>query len=192
MSKQKKSHAAAPRRQSRFVIAALFGALLLMAVIGAWPMYQWWSNEAHDASPAAGSTPSTGSARDALGGKLRFTDAEKQAHEFLEYNSSIQLTSEQEAIKREALESMPAACCKDSSAYTCCCSCNLSKTIWGLSNYVISRHNASAPEVREVVTAWKDFTNPGGYSGSVCYTGGCERPFRQNGCGGMSESHLVL
>ena len=191
MSKQKKSHPAALERRSRSVIAVLFGALLLVAVIGAWPVYRWGSSDAH-AAPAAASTPSNGSAPAVLSGKLQFTDSEKQAREFLGYYSSIRLTSEQEAIKREALESMPAACCKDSSAYTCCCSCNLSKTIWGLSNYVISRHNASATEVREVVTAWKDYTNPGGYSGSVCYTGGCKRPFSQNGCGGMTESHLVF
>ena len=190
MSRQKKYEPAALGK-SRSVIAALFATLLLVAVIAAWPVYRWGSSDAHGA-PAAASTPSNGSAPAVLSGKLQFTDSEKQAREFLGYYSSIRLTSEQEAIKREALESMPAACCNDSSAYTCCCSCNLSKTIWGLSNYVISRHNASAPEVREVVTAWKDFTNPGGYSGSVCYTGGCKRPFRQNGCGGMTESHLVL
>lgn len=140
---------------------------------------------------ATAAQPSRGQ-RTALGGKLRFTDAGVQAREFIGYNSSIQLTAEQEAVKREVLAAMPAACCRDSNAYTCCCGCNLSKSVWGLSNYVLTTHHATADQLLEVVNTWKEFANPAGFSGSSCYSGGCSLPFHQNGCGGMSESNVVL
>lgn len=64
--------------------------------------------------------------------------------------------------------------------------------VWGLSNYVIAQHGAKADELRQVLRAWYDYTNPAGYSGDVCYDGGCNRAFHDNRCGGMSESNLVL
>lgn len=127
-----------------------------------------------------------------LGGKLVFSDVATQSREFMGYYNTIELTTEQEAIKAEVLEAMPAACCSGSSAYTCCCPCNLSKTLWGLSNYVIATKGANATQLKEVVDAWIGFTNPDGYSGNACYSGGCGRAFDHNGCGGMSESELVL
>ena len=60
------------------------------------------------------------SAVSVLGGRLVFRDANAQAKEFIGCYHSIRLTSEQEAIKKAALEPMPAVCCRNSSAYTCC------------------------------------------------------------------------
>ena len=102
------------------------------------------------------------------------------------------MTPEQEAMKKEVLGSMPAPCCSGSSAYTCCCPCNLSKTMWGLSNYVITVHRADAKQLRTVVDAWTAFVNPGGYSGTACYKGGCDSKLSRGGCGGMKEEKLVV
>lgn len=126
------------------------------------------------------------------GGKLVFNDVATQSREFMDYYHTIQLTPEQEAIKAEVLKAMPAACCSDSTAYTCCCPCNLSKTIWGLSNYVIAKHGANTAQLREVVNGWLYFTNPDGYRGNACHGGGCGREFKADGCGGMHEQELVL
>lgn len=193
MSKHKKARAPAPPQKTRFFTpGVIIGALVLLAALAAWPLYWWQHDETHHSRRVASSSQPVAQARVVLSGKLRFTNVATQAREFIGYNSSIRLTAEQEAIKREVLEAMPAACCRDSNAYTCCCTCNLSKSVWGLSNYVLTTHHASADQLREVVTAWKEFTNPAGYSGSTCYSGGCTLPFHQNGCGGMSESDLVL
>ncbi|GEM_PF-883793 len=127
-----------------------------------------------------------------LGGKLVFSDVAAQSREFIRYYSSIQLTPQQEAIKYEVLAAMPAACCKNSNAYTCCCKCNLSKTVWGLSNHVLSHYAATADELRQVIQAWRDYTNPSGHTGDSCYVGRCNEAPHQDGCGGMLESELII
>lgn len=131
----------------------------------------------------------TGSAID---GKLEFTDVARQSREFMEYYRTISLTPEQEAIKVEVLSAMPAACCSDSTALTCCCPCNLSRTIWGLSNYSIARLGADAGQLRHAVSEWLRVTSTNGYSGDACHKGGCEREFKNNGCGGMDEQKLAV
>lgn len=126
-----------------------------------------------------------------LGGKIVFHDPKAQAEEFIGYYHSITLTPEQEAIKKAALEPMPAACCRDSSAYTCCCPCNLSKTLWGLSNLAIAKYGASAKDVQQVAQSWMFYVNPTiGFSGDSCYKGGCGNPAHRGGCAGMEESKL--
>lgn len=179
MDNRQKKQQRGPAR--RMTIVLIFAALL-----GAIGLFAYRQHAA--AAPARTKTASVA----VLGGKLVFNDVAAQSREFLGYYSSIRLNPQQEAIKKEVLEAMPAACCKDSTAYTCCCPCNLSKTVWGLSNYVLTQHRATPDELRQVVRAWYDYTNPGGYSGDSCYTGGCDRTFEQNGCGGMKESELAL
>jgi hypothetical protein len=126
-----------------------------------------------------------------LGGKIVFRDAKAQAEELIGYYHSIKLTPEQEAIKKAALEPMPAACCRDSSAYTCCCPCNLSKTLWGLSNLAISKYGADSKDVQQVVQSWLRYVNPSsGFSGDSCYRGGCSNPAHRGGCAGMEESKI--
>ena len=126
------------------------------------------------------------------GGALVFRDPAQQAREFIGYYHTIELTPGQEAIKKEALGSMPAACCAGSTAYTCCCPCNLSKTIWGLSNFVIAKHGADAKQVRGAVDAWLGYVNPDGYTGNACYRGACDATASRNGCGGMHEEKLTV
>ena len=128
----------------------------------------------------------------ALGGTLVFRDPTAQSREFLGYYHTIELTDEQEAIKKEVLGAMPAACCSGSTAYTCCCPCNLSKTIWGLSNYVIAKHGADAKQLRGVVDTWMAFVNPNGFRGNACYQGGCNSSLSGGGCGGMQEDKLTV
>jgi hypothetical protein len=118
---------------------------------------------------------------------LRFTDVQRDTATFMGWHRSITLTAPQEAVKRAALEAVPAPCCSDNSAYTCCCPCNLAKTIWGLSNYLIARQGYDAAKTRTKVEEWVRFVNPGGYPGATCYKGGCPKPFAKAGCGGMSE-----
>ncbi|MBI2214789.1 MAG: hypothetical protein HYU52_14175 [Acidobacteria bacterium] len=125
-------------------------------------------------------------------GEIAFDDVERQSKELIGYYNTIQLTAEQEAIKLRALEGRPAACCKNSNAYTCCCKCNLSKTVWGLANYAIAERHASESGVNALVDAWLAAVNPSGYEGETCYQGGCALPGNQKGCGGMTEEHLVL
>jgi hypothetical protein len=119
---------------------------------------------------------------------LRFTDVKAQTQEFLGYEKSIQLSPEQEAVKKAALSAIPAPCCSDNTQYTCCCPCNFSRTVWGLSNHLIADLGYDAAGVRAKVTEWTRFVNPGGYSGDTCYKGGgCAKPFAKGGCGGMKE-----
>ncbi len=121
-----------------------------------------------------------------------FRDVEKQSRQFIEWQREIRLDREQEKIKKAALLDLPAPCCSDKSAYTCCCACNMSRTIWGLSQYMIAKQGADARTVRAKVKEWLAFINPSGYSGKACYKGRCERPFREDGCGGMRVTNLVF
>lgn len=127
-----------------------------------------------------------------LGGALLFRDPAIQSREFIGYYHTIELTDVQEALKKEVLGAMPAACCSGSTAYTCCCPCNLSKTIWGLSNYAIARHGADAKQLRAAVDAWMGFVNANGFGGNACYQGGCNSAMSGGGCGGMQEDKLTI
>jgi hypothetical protein len=130
---------------------------------------------------AAGVSIGTATAAD----DIVFTDVAKQGEQFMAWERSIKLTPAQEAIKKEALEAIPAPCCSDNTAYTCCCPCNMSRSIWGLSNYLIAEKGADVATVRARAEEWIAFMNPDGFSGDVCYTGGCNRAVHDNGCGGM-------
>ena len=130
---------------------------------------------------------------DAVGGRdsPRAAGDRAETERFLEYYETIQLTAEQEAVRVEALEALPAPCCKQFSAATCCCQCNMARAGWGLAKHLIVEEGMDAAGVREQVAAWHVAINPAGFSGDSCFTGGCGRAFRDNGCGGMQASHLV-
>ncbi len=110
-----------------------------------------------------------------------------QAATLLSYNKSITLTFAQQKVMDQALSAIPAPCCAKYSMATCCCPCNLAKSAWGLSKYLITERQYSAPEVKKTVLDWLYAANPGGFTGNACFTGGCNRLFAQNGCGGMDE-----
>ena len=123
--------------------------------------------------------------------EIEFRDVRAQSRQFMAWHEEVRLTAAQERIKKAALEAIPAPCCSDNSAYTCCCPCNISRTIWGLSQYMIAKQDATVAEVQAKVREWIAFIGPKGFSGSACYSRGCSRPFHADGCGGMSADRLV-
>lgn len=125
-------------------------------------------------------------------GGVELHDVKAQTLEFMRYNDEIQLTPAQERIRMAALSAIPAPCCSDNSAATCCCPCNMAKSVWGLSKYLITEKDAGVDEVRRAAQDWFRFINPDGFSGDVCYIGGCNRAFRENGCGGMRQERPVF
>ena len=123
---------------------------------------------------------------------IQFVDAPSQAAEFIGYNRSITLTQAQRQLRDRALAALPAACCDKFSQATCCCPCNLAKTVWGLSNYLIVRKQATAPEVQAAARRWLKFVNSKGFTGDICDApGGCARTLSNDGCGGMDERNLM-
>ncbi len=137
-------------------------------------------------------TPLLEEEKSAVASPVEFSDVRAQTKEFMGYYKTIELTPEQELVKRKALSAIRAPCCSDNSAYTCCCPCNMAKTWWGLSHHLIANEGYGPDKVQAAVEGWIDFINPKGFSGNACYTGGCVRPFHRNGCGGMDEDHVVF
>lgn len=187
------------RTKQRSILLPIVAALLALAAFGSVPFFLKRETASQQRQAVAKRVAADAALAKApkwtamaLGGTLQFNDAEKQSREFIGYYHSITLTPEQEGIKKEVLGAMPAACCSGSTAYTCCCPCNLSKTIWGLSNYVIARRGADAKQLRGVVDAWTAFVNPNGYTGSSCYRGGCDGSLSAGGCGAMQEDKLIV
>jgi hypothetical protein len=126
--------------------------------------------------------------------RIQFFDAASQGVEFIGYSRSIVLSPEQQKVRARALGSIPAPCCSKFSAETCCCPCNLAKSVWGLSHYLIAKKGAGAAEVSESVRGWIAFASasPNGPSGTTCDSaGGCARPISQDGCGGMNERDMT-
>lgn len=123
---------------------------------------------------------------------VKFEAVENQTRKFIEYYKTIRLTPEQEKVKTAALSPLKAVCCKDFSALTCCCPCNFSKSLWGMTHYLIAQKGYNAAQVQEAAKAWIAYVNPHGFSGDVCQTGGCARPFAKNGCGGMDDGAIVF
>jgi hypothetical protein len=132
-----------------------------------------------------------GGSHDAATTGSSFERTSTQARQFMDAYSAITLTDAQEAVRVEALSAIPARCCSDYSAATCCCECNLSRTIWGLAKTMIVG-GAGAEEVRQAAVTWTETLNPAGYAGDACYTGGCDRPLQTDGCGGMDADELIF
>lgn len=146
---------------------------------------------ASSASQTPGGRPANDKPAELVEIDIEFTNVREQTYQFMEYYETIELTPEQERIKLAALSKLPAACCADNSAYTCCCVCNLSRTVWGLTAHLIAERDYDAAQVQAAVKQWIQFVNPEGFSGNSCYRGGCERSFENNGCGGMNPGHVI-
>ena len=167
----------------------LLAALGLITAVGA---FVFAKSQAHvAASPLVAMTPAAAAAALPEGTS---DEVRQKTREYMEYEQSIQLNAEQQKIKEAALTPIPAACCSDNSALTCCCPCNLSRTVWGLTAHLIANEGiADASVVQSKVEAWlEQVKGPEGFSGDTCYTGGCGRPFHQNGCGGMNPSRVAF
>ena len=59
-----------------------------------------------------------------------------------------------------------------------------------MTRHLIADRGYDADQVREAVIDWFQFVDPDGFTGTSCYSGGCNRPFRENGCGGMDERQI--
>lgn len=126
------------------------------------------------------------------GKPIAFIDVPSQAAEFIGYSRSITLTPAQKRLRDRALGAIAAPCCSKFSAATCCCPCNLAKTVWGLTNHLIVHQGADVASIQKAARRWIRFVNPKGFSGDACNTpGGCGRAFSSDGCGGMDERNLV-
>jgi hypothetical protein len=131
---------------------------------------------------------------------------------FIDWYNSIQLSAEEQAIRDAALGSMAAPCCDEYPMSTCCCECNLSRSVWGLSAYLITEKGYGVSQVQEAALQWLHFIRPDYYvaseleqegidpglwgftTESTCFSGHCDRPFyteatdgHLGGCGGMEE-----
>lgn len=122
--------------------------------------------------------------------RLPAPDARRKAQRHIRWFHTIALTPEQEAIKQEALEAMPAPCCSSFSMATCCCPCNLAKAAWGLAAHDVANRGYDAAAVRHDVERWLASIKPRGSAGDACQRGRCELPFQRDGCGGMHEGHV--
>jgi len=122
--------------------------------------------------------------------RLPAPQARAEAERYIRWHHTITLTPEQEAIKEEALRTIPAPCCSSFSIATCCCPCNLAKAAWGLAAYDVATRGYGVAEVRQDVERWLASINPHGAAGDACQRGRCPLPFQQDGCGGMDEGHV--
>lgn len=118
-----------------------------------------------------------------------FKGTMEEAREFIKANREIVLTPDQEKIRVTALSELHAPCCRESSAATCCCECNLARAIWGLSKTLIVEGEKAA-EVKRDVLAWMHALYPTGYTDDACMEGKCGSPLKEGGCGGMHENNL--
>ncbi len=123
---------------------------------------------------------------------LALREVRARAEKYIDYWSAISLTPEQARVKAEALNAIPAPCCSDYTTLTCCCPCNLAKSIWGLSHYLIAKKGYTAAQVKGEVLQWLESINPAGFTGNACNKGGCGRPFSKNGCGGMDATQVIV
>jgi hypothetical protein len=124
---------------------------------------------------------------------------------FVDYYKNINLTFEQKKIKDNALSKIPATCCPDKPMSTCCCTCNLAKSVWGLSNFLIKEKNYDSKQVKKEALLWLHFIREEYYikeelkkrgielssvgltpERSSCYTRRCNLSFKESGCGGMN------
>lgn len=125
-------------------------------------------------------------------GGATFTGSRQETERFLAYHRAIVLSPEQEVTKEGALASLPAPCCSQFTAATCCCDCNLARSTWGLAKHLVADLGLDSASVRARAAEWHRVINPNGFSGDACFTGGCARRFDENGCGGMREGKLVF
>jgi hypothetical protein len=163
------------RRFDRQVRGLAVACLAALALVGAGP----------GAGTNAGSRTSAGTAP-----TLR--EVRAKAENYIDYENAIRLTAAQARVKAEALQAIPAPCCKDYSMATCCCPCNLAKSVWGLSHYLIAKKSYTASQVKGEVLRWLAAINPAGFTGNACFNGGCKRPFSKNGCGGMEATEVIV
>ena len=162
---------------NRFPRSTLFLVAVSTAVIGATSLFAARLPAAAATRRGDDKSPSTVRAR---------------AEQYIDYSNAIPLNTDQQRVKDEALRAIKAPCCSQYSMATCCCPCNLAKSVWGLSHHLIARKGYTALQVKKAVLQWLKDINPSGFTGNACFTGGCKRPFAQDGCGGMEAAQVII
>ncbi len=132
--------------------------------------------------------------------------------QFIDWYNTINLTSAQRTLRDKALEPLVAPCCDEYPMSTCCCECNLSRSVWGLAAYLITEKGYTTDQLQEAILQWLHFIRPDYYVASAlkkegeiprvfglstqssCYTNHCDLPFyskteylQRGGCGGMKD-----
>jgi len=136
----------------------------------------------------------------------------RNTQQFIDWYNAIDLSTAQVKVREDALSPLVAPCCDEFPMSTCCCVCNLSRSAWGLSAYLIQVKGYTADRVQKAVLQWLHFIRPDYYvaraleergeylprygvsTESSCFTERCERPFYTKtefryigGCGGMDK-----
>ncbi|MFQ5458047.1 MAG: hypothetical protein ACE5FC_06310 [Myxococcota bacterium] len=143
------------------------------------------------AGPMAGARAAGDENGPRTGQSPEFEGSRSEAARFMSYYRTIHLTPEEKAFRDRALGTMPAPCCGNFSMATCCCACNLARSVWGLSNHLI-KQGKGEKAARAGVKAWLGALSPQGHSGNVCPTGGCNASLASGACGGMNEERLIF
>jgi len=115
--------------------------------------------------------------------------------QFVEWFYTIELNESEQALKDNALSVLVAPCCE----------CNLTRSVWGLSAYLIRDRAFVEEGVRQAAFDWLRFVRPDYYIAAAleergpdpsefglttygsCYRGICEFPVTEGGCAGMTE-----
>ncbi len=136
----------------------------------------------------------------------------ENTQQFIDWYNAIKLTSAQRALRDGALRPLVAPCCDEYPMTTCCCECNLSRSVWGLSAYLITEKEYTVDPLQEAILQWLHFIRPDYYVASAleeegkiprvfglstqssCFTDRCDLPFYSKmeylhlgGCGGMED-----
>lgn len=137
----------------------------------------------------------------------------ENTQQFIDWYNVIDLTSAQRSLRDGALRPLVAPCCDEYPMTTCCCECNLSRSVWGLSAYLITEKGYNTVnQLQEAILQWLHFIRPDYYVASAleeegkiprlfglstqssCFTDRCDLPFYSNteylhlgGCGGMQD-----
>lgn len=125
--------------------------------------------------------------------------------QFIDWYYEIELSVDEASIKDQALGALVAPCCDDNSAATCCCECNLTRSVWGLSAHLIRETGYGIEAVRDAAFEWLRFSRPDYYLAAAleeegldpqsfglttygsCYRGICNYPVTEGGCAGMTD-----
>jgi len=136
----------------------------------------------------------------------------ENTQQFINWYNSIALSAEEQATRDSALSSPVAPCCDKYPMSTCCCECNLARSVWGLSAYLITEKGYGVEQVQEAASQWLHFIRPDYYVGRAleeeginperlgfttkdsCFADRCDYPFyietsssHLGGCGGMKD-----
>jgi hypothetical protein len=143
------------------------------------------------AAMAFGSSPAAAAKKGGVAGPTP-REVRAKAEKHIDDWTAIPLNAAQEQVKARALKAIPAPCCSEYTMLTCCCPCNLAKSVWGLSHDLIAKRGYTSAQVKREVLLWLEFVNPAGFTGNACFKGGCGRQFSRNGCGGMESTELIV